>query len=75
KRSTTYVQVYPHADVAALKQKIAASRMKEEDTKWGTYSQWRFHLRSLPEVHIACSPELDARFRNIRILAAAGLSS
>ena len=73
KRSTTYVQVYPHADIAALKQKITASRMKEDDTKWTTYSQWRFHLRSLSELHIVCSPELDARFRNIKILAAAGL--
>lgn len=72
-RDVVYVQVYPGTDVKALNRKIASIRMKKEDTEWSRYSQWRFHLRTLAEAHITCSPELDARFRNIQILAVAGL--
>ena len=72
-RYITYIQVYPGSDIEALSRKIASLRMKKEDTEWSAYSQWRFHLRTMAEAHITCSPELDARFRNIQILAAAGL--
>lgn len=72
KRQVTYVKIYQHADVDKLRQKIEAYRMEEEDTEWSQYSQWRFHLRTLPDVHLRCSPELNARFRNINILATAG---
>lgn len=73
KRNTTYIQVYPDTDIEALNRKIAALRMKEPDNEWSKYSEWRFHLRSLSEAHITCAPELSARFRNIQILAVAGL--
>lgn len=72
-RYTIYIQVYPGTDIEALSHKIASLRMKEKDNERSRYSQWRFHLRSLAEAHITCSPELDARFRNIQILAVAGL--
>lgn len=72
-RKTTYVQIYPHADIEKLRERIAALRMEKEDSEWAKYSEWRFNLRTLPEVHLTCSPELSARFRNINILAVAGL--
>ena len=50
---------YPSADAAHLSKKIAAYRVKEPDTKWNKYSEWRFHLRPLPEIHTRCSPELE----------------
>ena len=34
---------------------------------------WSFNLRALSEIHLNCHPELKSRFRNIRLLAIAGL--
>lgn len=73
KRITTYVQVQPGTDIDRLRKKIASCRMKIPDTEWDKYSNWRVHLRSLPEVHLVCSLGLMNRFRNISILAVAGL--
>lgn len=73
KRNTTYVWLHPSADAAHLSKKIAAYRVKEPDTKWSKYSEWRFHLRPLPEIHTRCSPELKGRLQHIRILATAGI--
>ncbi len=73
RRLETYVRVKPQVNIAALKKKIDGYKMKVENDKVYTYSDWHIHLRALPEVHIICSPELNTRFRNIRILAVAGL--
>lgn len=73
KRNTTYVWLHPSADAAHLSKKIAAYRVKEPDTKWSKYSEWRFHLRPLPEIHTRCSPELKGRLQHIWILATAGI--
>lgn len=67
-----YVRVNPQADLKELESKINSYRLDLEDTEYNTYSNWRFHLRSLPEVHLRCSEGLESRFRNINILACAG---
>ncbi len=72
RRLTTYVRVKEGVDINALSDKIAAYRMKLEDDKFNNYSEWRFNLCSLPDVHVTCSPNLDTRFRNIGILAVGG---
>ena len=73
KRSTTYVLLHSSANASHLNKKITSFRIKEADTQRDTYSEWHFHLRSLPEVHVYCSPELKGRFQHIGILATAGL--
>lgn len=73
KRSTIFVKVNPRADIKELHQKIEAYRLDLEDNMISTYSKWRSHLRSLPEVHLRCAMGLEARFRNINILAYAGI--
>ncbi|MDL2299932.1 ABC transporter permease, partial [Bacteroides sp. OttesenSCG-928-E20] len=72
-RSTVYVQVNPQADVKALRKKIETYRMDKEDTEYFKPSQHRFHLRTMPDVHLRCMADLSVRFRNINILAFAGL--
>lgn len=72
-RSTVYAQINPWADVKKLRNKIESYRLDKEDTQYSKPSEWRFHLRTLPEVHLRCSADLSARFRNINILAFAGL--
>lgn len=73
-RTATYVLLKKAADVKKTREKIAAHKSVAVDP-YGIDepSQWRFALCSLPEVHLTCHPELGNRFRNIRILAFAGL--
>ena len=72
KRLPTYIRVKPNVDIQKLQEKISYYKMRQEDTKFHKYSRWQFNLCSLPKVHITCSPELDTRFRNIRILLIGG---
>ncbi|NDW13577.1 ABC transporter permease [Bacteroides sp. 214] len=72
-RNTVYVRVNPHADINLLRQKIESYRLDKVATPYSKPAEWRFHLRSLPEVHFCCNQHLSARFRNINILAFAGL--
>lgn len=72
-RNTTYIRLVKGADVGKVKEKLAAYKSHAEDP-WGTehVDQWKINLRTLPEVHLYCHPELEDRIRNIHILALAG---
>ncbi|MDR1102294.1 MAG: ABC transporter permease, partial [Tannerella sp.] len=73
-RTSFYVQLHRQADLKAVSEKVKAYRSQakvrfnQEQVK-----NWSFRLRSLPEVHIVCHPELRGRFLNIRLLGFAGL--
>lgn len=73
KRNTTYVRLLKGANVSKIKEKLATYKSHAEDP-WGTENidQWKINLRTLPEVHLYCHPELENRIRNIHILALAG---
>lgn len=73
KRLPTYIHVKYNADIQLLRDKISSYKIKQEDTRFEKYSEWTFNLCPLPDIHITCSPNLDTRFRNITILAVAGL--
>lgn len=72
KRLPTYIRVKPNIDRQKLQEKISSYKMHQEDTKFHKYSEWKFNLCALPDIHITCSPELDTRFRNIKILLIGG---
>ncbi|MDR1980518.1 MAG: ABC transporter permease [Tannerellaceae bacterium] len=65
KRLTTYIRLRPGVDVQQVKGKLAAFTSHVGEGK--------INLRTLAEVHLYAHPELTDRFRNIRILALAGL--
>lgn len=73
-RAATYVLLDKHADIGKVRQKIAGHKSVSVDP-YGIDepSLWKFSLCSLPEMHRTCHPQLGNRFRNIRILAVAGL--
>lgn len=73
-RAATYVLLKENVDLERVRQKIATHKSVAVDP-FGidVPSRWRFELCSLPDVHMSCHPELGNRFRNIRILAFAGL--
>lgn len=73
KRQTTYARVCPNADLRQLSEKIEAYRIEQEKCDYERYANCSFRLRSLPEVHFRCSAGLKVRFRNIDMLAAAGI--
>lgn len=56
-----------------VKEKLAAYKSHADDP-WGIehIDRWKINLRTLPEVHLYCHPELENRIRNIHILALAG---
>ncbi|GHT62191.1 ABC transporter permease [Bacteroidia bacterium] len=73
-RISFYVKLHHQADVNAVRKKIEEHRSVAQIPDWqGDTSGWSFRLRSLPEVHLTCSPELKGRFLNIRLLGFAGL--
>ncbi|MDR1337109.1 MAG: ABC transporter permease [Tannerella sp.] len=73
-RTSFYVRLHRQADAKAVDGKVKAYRSRarvrfdQEQVK-----HWSFRLRSLPEVHLTCHPELRGRFLNIRLLGFAGL--
>ncbi|MDD2245710.1 MAG: ABC transporter permease [Proteiniphilum sp.] len=73
KRLPTYVRLKANVNKKNLQEKISAYTIPQEDTKFHKYSQWKFNLCSLPDIHLTCSPELDTRFQNIQILLVGGL--
>lgn len=73
KRLPTYIRVKPNVDKQKLQEKISSYKMRQQDTKFHKYSEWKFNLCALPDIHITCSPELDTRFRNIKIVLIGGL--
>ncbi|MCD8261162.1 MAG: hypothetical protein LUD15_06460 [Bacteroides sp.] len=73
-RYTTYIKLHKGSDVKKLKEKTEGLRYRGESTFYIRDSEnWRFRLRSLPEVHFTCNHELEGRFRNIRMLVWAGV--
>jgi hypothetical protein len=73
-RSTFYVQLNRHARVSEVREKIEGRRSIAKARFPGQNpEEWSFNLRTLPEIHLNCHPELKSRFRNIQLLALAGL--
>lgn len=74
RRPTTFVKLRKGTDINALKQKISSHKSTHVDP-YGIDepTRWTFNLRSLADTHIYCHKELRNRFRNINILAIAGL--
>lgn len=73
KRLPTYIRLKDNVNEQSVRDKIASYRLSLDDNRLNTYSEWRFNLCPLPDIHVTCSPHLDTRFRNIEILAVAGL--
>jgi hypothetical protein len=73
-RSTFYVRLHEKAGVASVRQRIETHK-SVATVPWNPKEpeNWSFRLRTLPDVHLTCSPELKGRFLNIRLLASAGL--
>lgn len=73
-RYITYIRTKKNVDIKALRTKIEAHKSIAKTEWWQDSSEkWKFKLRTPAEVHLTCHPELNNRFRNIRILAIAGL--
>lgn len=74
KRATVFVLLQKNARAKDVRAKVEAHSSRAEDVHESMHPErWEMHLRSLPEVHLKCNPELNYRFRNIHILALAGL--
>ena len=72
-RSTFYVQLNRHAQVNDVRKKVETHSSIAQTRNPGEEKNWSFNLRTLPEIHLNCHPELKSRFRNIQLLAVAGL--
>lgn len=68
-----YVKVNANSDIRALKSKIEAFKLDDKADMDSYHPHLSFKLRSLPEIHLNCFPELKSRIRNINILACAGI--
>ena len=72
-RTTFYVQMNRYANISKIREKIenyeSIAQTRIPDQQKGC----TFNLRTLSEIHLNCHPELKSRFRNIRLLAIAGL--
>lgn len=68
-----YVKVNTNSDIQALKSKVEAFKLDDRADMNSYRPQLSFKLRSLPEIHLNCFPELKSRIRNINILACAGI--
>lgn len=73
RRMATYIRLKENTRPQLIQNKISSYTIKQEDTRFDKYSEWTFNLCPLPDIHLTCSPHLDTRFRNINILAIAGL--
>ncbi len=72
-RSTFYVQLNRHARANDVREKIENHQSIAKTRNPDEVKEWSFNLRTLPEIHLNCHPELKSRFRNIQLLALAGL--
>ncbi|MCD8167215.1 MAG: ABC transporter permease [Bacteroides sp.] len=73
-RAQTYVKVHRGTEMKKAWQKVEQVKYKGEvNYKTRDAEEWSFRLRSLPEIHLTCNHELNARFRNIRMLVLAGV--
>ena len=72
-RTTFYVQLNQHARVSDVMEKIENHSSIAQTRNPDEVKNWSFNLRTLPEIHLNCRPELKSRFRNINLLAIAGL--
>ena len=72
-RTTFYVQLNRHARVSDVREKIENHRSVAQTRNPDEVKNWSFNLRTLSEIHLNCRTELKSRFRNINILAVAGL--
>lgn len=73
-RATVYILLKENTKTALIRSKIENHKSQAPDpNSWFHPERWKFHLRTLSEVHLTCNPELTNRFRNIYILAFAGL--
>ncbi len=72
-RSTFYIQLNKHARVKDVKRKIEIHQSIAKTRCPNEVKDWSFKLRTLSEIHLNCHPELKSRFRNIQLLAIAGL--
>lgn len=68
--SRFFVKFHPGADIDQVKKKL--TQYKSHSEGWGNEDLWKFHLRTLPETYVNTQVPFD-RFRNIRILALAGI--
>lgn len=73
RRNKTYIRLMKGTNTNRVKEKLATYKSHADDP-WGTehIERWKINLRTLPEVHLYCHPELENRIRNIHILALAG---
>ena len=72
-RTTFYVQLNRNANVKDIREKIENHKSVAKPRIPSGEENWSFNLRTLPEIHLNCRPELQSRFRNINLLAIAGL--
>jgi hypothetical protein len=73
-RSIFYVQLNHHARVSEIRKKIENHQsVAQTRFQTGEEKNWSFNLRTLPEIHTKCNAQLKSRFRNIQLLAIAGL--
>lgn len=73
-RTMTYFLLKENIDIRRVMESVAGYKSKAVDP-YGIDlpSLWRFELCPMTDIHLKCSPQLDSRFRNIRMLALAGL--
>jgi len=72
-RTNFYVQLNRHARIADVREKVVNHKSVAQTRFPGEEKNWSFNLRTLPEIHMNCHRELKSRFRNINLLAIAGL--
>lgn len=74
RESSVYLKLKAGISPDTVRRKVAAHKSLHTDP-FGIDepANWKFNLRSLAESHIYCHKELRNRFRNINILAIAGL--
>jgi hypothetical protein len=72
-RSSFYVQLNRYARISNVSEKIENHQSVAQTRFPGEEKNWSFNLRTLPEIYQNCHPELKSRFRNIQLLAVAGL--
>ena len=72
-RTTFYAQLNRNAPINSVREKIENHQSVAQTRFPGEEKNWSFNLRTLAEIHLNCRPELKSRFRNINLLAIAGL--
>jgi len=67
------MQLNRHARISDVKEKIESHQSVAKTIIPDEEKNWSFKLRTLQEIHLKCRVELKSRFRNINLIAIAGL--